>query len=90
MCGDDSRDIVELPVDDMRQAMRLTDVQRAALDDLANALLKAAQDIKAACPTDVSLTAPNRLATMQQRIEFHKPRVPADKRRRPTSKSSLR
>jgi hypothetical protein len=69
MCGDDSRDIVDLPVDDLRQAMRLTDVQRAALDDLANALLKAAQDIKAACPTDVSLTAPNRLATMQQRIE---------------------
>jgi hypothetical protein len=62
MCGDDSRDIVDLPVDDMRQAMRLTDVQRAALDDLANALLKAAQDIKAACPTDVSLTAPNRLS----------------------------
>ena len=69
MCGGDSREVGDLPVEAIRQAMRLTDAQRAALDDLANALLKAAQDIAAACPTDVSLTAPNRLATMQQRLE---------------------
>ena len=45
------------------------DAQRAALDDLANASVKAAQDIKAACPTQIALTAPARLAAMQQRIE---------------------
>ena len=39
-----------------------TDAQRAALDDLANASIKAAQGIKAACPTDIALTAPSRLA----------------------------
>ena len=49
--------------------MQLSDAQRAALDDLANASLKAAQTIKAACPTDIALTAPDRLANMQQRIE---------------------
>ena len=32
--------------------------QSAALDDLANASVKAAQDLKAACPTDIALTAP--------------------------------
>ena len=69
MCGEDSHDIAGLPIDQFQQAIQPTDAQRAALDDLANASLKAAQDIKAACPTDIALTAPSRLAAMQQRIE---------------------
>src|SRR6266566_4700113 len=69
LCGDDSRDIAGLPIDQIQQRLQLNDAQRAALDDLANASVKAAQDIKAACPTRIPLTAPERLATMQQRIE---------------------
>ncbi len=69
MCGDDSRDIAGLPIDAIQKALQPDDAQRAALDDLANASLKAGQDIKAACPTDIALTAPRRLAVMQQRIE---------------------
>jgi hypothetical protein len=69
MCGEDSRDIAGLPIDQIQQAIQPTDAQRAALDDLANASVKAAQDIKAACPTEVAVTAPARLAAMQQRIE---------------------
>ena len=69
MCGEDSHDIAGLPIDQFQQAIQPTDAQRAALDDLANASLKAAQNIKAACPTDIALTAPSRLAAMQQRIE---------------------
>ncbi len=69
MCGDDSRNIAGLPIEQIQQAILPTEAQRAALDDLANASLKAAQDIKAACPTDIALTAPSRLAAMQQRIE---------------------
>jgi hypothetical protein len=69
MCGDDSRDIAGLPIDQIQQAIQPNDAQRAALDDLANASVKAAQDIRAACPTKVALTAPDRLASMQQRIE---------------------
>jgi LTXXQ motif family protein len=69
MCGDDSRDIAGLPIDRIQQAIAPNDVQRAALDDLANASVKAAQGIKAACPTQISLTAPARLAAMQQRVE---------------------
>jgi hypothetical protein len=69
MCGADSRDIAGLPIDQFQQAIQPTDAQRAALDDLANASAKAAQDIKAACPIDIALTAPSRLAAMQQRIE---------------------
>jgi len=69
MCGDDSRDIAGLPIDQIQQAIQLDDAQRAALDELANASVKAAQAIKAACPAQISLTAPSRLAAMQDRIE---------------------
>ena len=69
LCGDDSRDIAGLPIDQVQQRLQLNDAQRAALDDLANASVKAAQDIKAACPTKMPVAAPDRLAVMQQRIE---------------------
>ena len=69
LCGEDSRDIAGLPIEQFQQAIQPTGEQRAALDDLANASIKAAQGIKAACPTDIALTAPSRLAAMQQRIE---------------------
>src|SRR5882672_6642702 len=69
MCGDDSRDIAGLPIELIEQAIDPTETQRAALDELANASVTAAQTVKAACPTRLSLTAPSRLASMQQRIE---------------------
>ncbi len=69
MCGEDSRDIAGLPIDQIQQAIQPNAAQRAALDDLANASVKAAQTIRAACPTKIVLTAPNRLAVMQSRLE---------------------
>jgi hypothetical protein len=69
MCGEDSHDIAGLPIDRWQQAIQPNDAQRAALDELGNASVKAAQDIKTACPTNIALTAPSRLAAMQQRIE---------------------
>jgi hypothetical protein len=69
MCGADSREIAGLPIDQIQQTVQPNDAQRAALDDLANASVKAAQDIKAACPTQIPATAPARLESMQKRIE---------------------
>jgi hypothetical protein len=69
MCGEDSRDIAGLPIDLVQQAVEPTETQRAALDELANASVTAAQNIKTACPTKISLTAPSRLASMEPRIE---------------------
>jgi len=69
LCGDDSRDIAGVPIDQIQQAIQPNDAQRAALDDLANASQKAAEQIRAACPTQIPLTAPARVAAMQQRIE---------------------
>jgi hypothetical protein len=69
LCGEDSRDVAGLPIDLIQRVIEPTDTQRAALDELANASVTAAQKIRAACPTQISLTAPSRLAAMQQRIE---------------------
>ena len=69
LCGDDSREIAGLPIDQIQQIIQPNEAQREALDELANASAKAAKEIKGACPTQVSLTAPDRIAAMQQRIE---------------------
>jgi hypothetical protein len=69
LCGNDSREIAGLPIDQIQQVIQPDDAQRAALDELANASVKAAKEIKDACPTQIALTAPDRLAAMQQRIE---------------------
>src|SRR4029078_12410873 len=69
MCGDDSRNIAGLPIDQIQLTVQPTEAQFAALDDLGNASIAAAQAIRAACPAQVTLTAPGRLAAMQQRIE---------------------
>jgi hypothetical protein len=68
LCGDDSREIASLTIDQIQQAIQLNEAQRAALDDLANALISADQVIRASCPTQTAFTAPHRLAVMQQRI----------------------
>ena len=68
-CGDDSRDVAGVPVDDIQKAVDPTDAQRAALDELGNASVQAAQIVKAACPKDVSLTPIGRMDAMVQRVQ---------------------
>ena len=69
MCGDDTRDVAGLPIEQIEQAIQPSEAQRVALDDLANASIQAARTIRSACPTHVVLTASGRLLAMQQRIE---------------------
>jgi hypothetical protein len=69
MCGDDTKEVAGWPVDRIRELVSPDDQQRMALDDLADDSVKAAQIIKAACPTSVAFTPTGRLADMQQRIE---------------------
>jgi hypothetical protein len=69
MCGDDTKEVAGWPIDRIQQLVTPNDQQRAALDDLANASLKAAQIIKTACPTTIAFTPTGRLAAMQTRIE---------------------
>jgi len=69
MCGEDTRDIAGLPIEQFQQAIQPDETQRAALDELASASLRAAQEIRAACPTQIPTSAPARLEAMQRRIE---------------------
>src|SRR5215471_5780513 len=46
MCGDDTKDVADWPIDRIRQLVSPNDQQRTALDDLADASLRAAQIIK--------------------------------------------
>ena len=69
MCADDGREIAGLPIDRIAQAIEPTEAQRAALDDLAGASIKATQTIRTTCPAEIAATAPGRLAVMQRRIE---------------------
>ena len=68
LCGDDRSEIAGL-IEQLQQAIPPSnEAQRAALDDLANALTSAAQIVRASCPAQTAFTAPERLAAMQQRI----------------------
>jgi hypothetical protein len=69
LCGNDSRAIAGMPVDQIAEAVQPTEPQLAALSELGQASLTAAQNIRIACPSQAMLTAPGRLAVMQQRIE---------------------
>lgn len=69
ICDAGSRDIAGLPIDQIRRGIAVDGDKRAALDELAGATQKAAQDIKAACPAETPPTAPARLAAMQARVE---------------------
>jgi hypothetical protein len=69
MCGDDSREIAGWPIDRIEHGVSPTADQRAALDEFAEAAIRAAQTIKDACQSDVAFTPTGRLEAMQKRIE---------------------
>jgi hypothetical protein len=68
-CEEDSLDVAGIPVDEMQRLAAPVGEQRAALDELGNASVQAAQIVKAACPTEVSPTAVGRIDAMQQRVQ---------------------
>ncbi len=69
MCGDDSKEVAGWPIDRIAQSVSPAPEQSAALDEFANATIRAAQTIRDACPTNVVFTAAGRLDAMQKRIE---------------------
>ena len=58
MCGNDSRAIAGMPVDQIADAVEPNETQLAALSELGQASLTAAQNIRIACPSQAMLTAP--------------------------------
>ena len=68
MCGQDTRDIAGLPIDKIQQAVEPDQTQRNLLDALGNASISASQVVKAACPTQTSLTPAGRLDAIENRL----------------------
>jgi len=68
LCGDDSRALGGLAGQIQQVVQPNSEAQRAAFDDLTKALITAGQIIRSSCPAQAALTAPQRLAAMQQRI----------------------
>jgi len=65
----DVSDPAGFPVDRIAATVQLSEVQRAALDELGAAWLAATDGIRASCPTQVPATAADRLGLMQARLE---------------------
>jgi len=68
LCGADGSGSAGLPIGQIQQAVQPNETQHAALNDLASTLTSAALMIRASCPTQPALMAPDRLAAMQQRL----------------------
>lgn len=68
-CDNEAAEVTGWPIDQIQQAVQPSDQQKALLDELGNAVVKASDAIKSQCPTNVSFTPTGRLADMQQRLQ---------------------
>ena len=69
MCNPQGAGLAEWRTDRIERAVRPTDAQRPALDELKTASTKAAEIIAAACPSDIPQSPAARLELMQKRVE---------------------
>ena len=68
-CDERSPGVTDLPIDRIGQAVQPTPVQRAALDELKDASVKAAEGLKVNCPTYQTLTPTGRVEAMEKRLD---------------------
>lgn len=69
LCGDDTRPIAEGLIGPLQQTIQPgNEAQRAALNELATAVITTSHMIRATCPTQAAPSAPERLTIMQHRI----------------------
>ena len=69
VCGAEAAKVSRAPTERIIQALRPNEAQRAALNALDEATVKAAEMLVANCPADEALTPPGRLAAMEQRLD---------------------
>ena len=68
-CAAEAAEVTGWPIDEIRAALEPDPQQKALLDDLGGAVVKASAVIKAHCPTEVSFTPTGRISAMQARLE---------------------
>jgi hypothetical protein len=69
VCGADALKPVNVPTDRIAKTLSPTDAQRSALDSLNEATQKAAEFLKANCPTEQAFTPPGRISAMEHRLQ---------------------
>jgi hypothetical protein len=67
-CDERTPGVTDLPIDRIASVVRPMPQQRAALDELKDASVKAAQALKADCPTYQTLTPTGRVEAMEKRL----------------------
>jgi len=68
-CDEKSSSVTDLPIDRIGQAVQPTPTQRATLDDLKDASVKAAEGLKVSCPAYQMLTPTGRVEAMEKRLD---------------------
>src|SRR5499425_1220759 len=68
-CDQKTPGLTDLPIDRIAQAIQPTPEQRAALDELEDASVKAGERLKTGCPTYQMLTPTGRVEAMEKRLE---------------------
>jgi predicted DNA-binding transcriptional regulator AlpA len=68
LCDEKTSGATDLPIDRIVQAVQPTPAQRATLDELKDASVKAAEQLNAECPTYQTLTPIGRLEAMERRL----------------------
>ena len=68
-CDEKSPGVTDLPIDRVGQAVQPTPAQRAALDELKDASVKAAEGLKVSCPAYQMLTPTGRVEAMGERLD---------------------
>jgi hypothetical protein len=68
-CDEKAPGVTDLPIDRIAQAVQPTPAQRAALDELKDAAIKAAEGLKVNCPAYQTLTPTGRVEAMEKRLD---------------------
>jgi LTXXQ motif family protein len=68
-CDEKAPGVTDLPIDRIAQAVQPTPAQRGALDELKDASVKAAEGLKANCPSYQTLTPTGRVEAMEKRLD---------------------
>ena len=68
-CSEAKPGLANLPIEKIADVVKPTDAQQAGLKNLQDATDKAVATLQAACPDEVPLTPPGRLAAMEKRLQ---------------------
>jgi hypothetical protein len=69
MCSGQAGSLTGLPIDQIDRTIQPTGDQRAGLDALKAASAKVTDVLATSCPSEIPMTAPGRLAAMENRLE---------------------